>query len=432
MVLPWKNFLFAAAEESAEDKNVMRAELVRLGSVEEVAQIQWQWLASMASSTNHDPLFIGLCVGACFGLPREDWCLFESSFSQKVVGERAQRSRPPLFVLPDVLKPQRICWYTDVVLSTMMEITLPPLPPGSSGLLVSTTKGGCVVVETCIKQSELDVNDVIVSVNGIDYAGMAKMEDGKRAWVHLLFQHNVERRLVVLRKSEKSSPLKDRSNLQHRDLHTTLKEDNVVATSTLKTSKVTWRDEQLLRDVVSKWTRGEGKRQNSEGMSAIHSCLLYGISPNDIARHVAGNENDGKELNRARQCAKRINKSMKKQRDKLLTGVANSWTTGKANCQTSQCREAIRSCLLAGMSPLSIARHVANQVIVEDEAREYKRAEACAKRIETNIATEKRAHGCAGQIKTSIKPLLKKGVVTSVELEERMLVFNLSSEFEQE
>ena len=95
----------------------------------------------------------------------------------------------------------------------MMGITI-TIPTGALNVLVepSRDKGGCVIVETQnnIKQSsKLHVNDIIISVNDIDYVGMAKMEGGERAWVRLLFQHNVERRLVVLRESGEKSKDED-------------------------------------------------------------------------------------------------------------------------------------------------------------------------------------------------------------------------------
>lgn len=309
----------------------------------------------------------------------------------------------------------------------MMGITI-TIPPGALSVLVepSREKGGCVIVETQNnnkQSSKLRVNDIIISVNDIDYVGMAKMEGGEKAWVRLLLQRDVERRLVVLRDSGEESkgedlPLENISNRRRCDLEVM---DSRVAvehqyydadTSKTSSKEVKWEDERLLREVVDNWARGVGRRQSMKCMSAIQSCLLYDISPNDISRHV-GDATNEQEHKRARECAKRVRQSMKKQREeqqaKLLIGVATSWTTGKSSCQTATCRIAINGCLLAGISPLTIARYVANHVKVDDQVIEYKRVEACVKRIKNNNAKDRRDQECKQRNNRSIKPLLKIG-----------------------
>ena len=331
----------------------------------------------------------------------------------------------------------------------MMGITI-TIPPGALNVLVepSREKGGCVIVEiqNNIKQSsKLRVNDIIISVNDIDYVGMAKMEGGERAWVRLLYQHNVERRLVVLRESGEESkdehiddlPLKNISNMRRcnhevMDSRIAVKHQsraaNISTTSSKK--KVKWEDERLLREVVDNWASGLGRRQSVKCVSAVQSCLLYDISPNDIARHV-GDATNEQEHKRARECAKRVRESMKKQREeqqaKLLIGVATSWTTGKSSCQTVTCRIAINGCLLAGISPLSIARYVANHVKVDDQVSEYKRVEACVKRIKNNNAKDRRDQKCKQRNDRSIKPLLKIGNTAAiVEMSNKKLVDQLN------
>ena len=336
----------------------------------------------------------------------------------------------------------------------MMGITI-TIPPGALSVLVepSRDKGGCVIVETQnnVKQAwKLRVNDIIVSVNDIDFVGMSKMEGGEKAWIHLLFQHKLKRRLVVLRESgEKSKgediddlPLKNISNIR-RCNHEVV--DSRVAVehqsrdaniSTTSSKEVKWKDQRLLQEVVDNWARGVGKCQSVKCVSAIQSCLLYEIYPNDIARRV-GDATNEQEHKRARECAKLVRVNMKKQREeqqaKLLIGVATSWTTGKSNCQTATCRLAINECLLAGISSLSIARYVANHVKVDDQVSEYKRVKACVKRIKNNTAKARRDQECTRRNVTGIKPLLKIGGNSPVvEMSNKKLVANLTSEFGRE
>ena len=336
-----------------------------------------------------------------------------------------------------------------------MGITI-TIPPGALSVLVepSTDKGGCVIVETQnnIKQSsKLRVNDIIISVNDIDFIGMSKMEGGEKAWIHLLFQHNVERRLFVLRESgEKSKgediddlPLKNISNMRRCnqevvDSRVAVEHQSRAAYISTTSSKkeVKWKDQRLLQEVVDNWRRGVGKRQSVKCVSAIQSCLLYDICPNDIARHV-GDATNEQEHKRARECAKRLRESMEKQREeqqaKLLIGVATSWTTGKSSCQTATCRFAINGCLLAGISALSIARYVANHVKVDDQVSEYKRVEACVKRIKNNNAKDRRAQECTQRNVRGIKPLLKiSDTAPVVEMSNKKSVTNLISEFGRE
>ena len=72
-------------------------------------------------------------------------------------------------------------------------------------------------------------------------------------------------------------------------------------------------------------------------------------------------------------------------KEHLLQLVASQWTTGKSSRQTSQCKAAIRNCLLADMRPFTIAKHVVKQVTPELQATEYERAKSCAQRIQQNM-----------------------------------------------
>ena len=74
--------------------------------------------------------------------------------------------------------------------------------------------------------------------------------------------------------------------------------------------------------------------------------------------------------------------------NELLQLVASQWKTGKSSRQTSQCKAAIRSCLLADMRPFTIAKHVVKQVNPEHQATEYERAKSCAQRVQKSMSKE--------------------------------------------
>ena len=69
----------------------------------------------------------------------------------------------------------------------------------------------------------------------------------------------------------------------------------------------------------------------------------------------------------------------------LLQLVSTQWTTGKARRQTPRCIAAIRNCLLAGMPPFIVAKHVEKQVNPEDQVTECARAKTCAQRIQQSM-----------------------------------------------
>mmetsp|Transcript_3988 Transcript_3988/g.6809 ORF Transcript_3988/g.6809 Transcript_3988/m.6809 type:complete len:117 (-) Transcript_3988:2723-3073(-) len=116
----------------------------------------------------------------------------------------------------------------------------------------------------------------------------------------------------------------------------------------------------------------------------------------------------------------------------MLSVVSRTWKAGKACPQTAECKAAIRKCLLAGIPNDMLASHVAKNFNGEDQARELKRVEGCMKHIEINIAAEKKVQGCGQSIKSIIKQLWRKDEGSIVEIEERKLVFKLSSEFDKE
>lgn len=74
-------------------------------------------------------------------------------------------------------------------------------------------------------------------------------------------------------------------------------------------------DRYLLDEVATNWTTGKGTVQTARCISAIRSCLLQGIKQATIANYVAHHglevEDQDVEAKRIKDCAYRINKSLK-------------------------------------------------------------------------------------------------------------------------
>lgn len=319
---------------------------------------------------------------------------------------------------------------------------------------VETSGEHCVVRKKFGQRSKLAVGDIIISVNGIAFDKIAKIEEKVRAWKHQLFQEYGERILVVFRSDTATNagdaPLEIRRKSTAHQSEAGLAEGyphECPATNTSKTRKVRWKDKHLLQEAASLWTDGEGKRQTSEFLEAIKSCLLNDISPFEIATHVGnvsnkeGRNDQAVEFKRAQECCKRIRKSMQKKHENMinrrLSAVALTWKAGKAGkaCpQTSECKAAIRECIIAGIGTDLLASHVVKvkQFNEEDQAKEFKRVIGCAKRIDINIATEKGAEESKRPIRSILKQPRRKEQVPSVEFGERKLVCKLSFEFDKE
>ena len=212
------------------------------------------------------------------------------------------------------------------------------------------------------------------------------------------------------------------------------------ATNTSKT--IRWKDEHLLQELTLLWAGGEGKRQNSECLDAIKTCLLNNISLIEIATRVGnassklGCNDQDVEFMRAKECARRINKSMDEQQEheknQQLSAVVRTWKMGKTCSQTSECKAAIRKCLTAGISTDILSSHVAKQFNAEDQARELNRVKRCAKRIEHIITMEKRAQKCDQPIKSIFKQPRRKEQAPTVAMKGRKLICKLSFEFDME
>ena len=215
------------------------------------------------------------------------------------------------------------------------------------------------------------------------------------------------------------------------------------------TSKtIRWKDEHLLQELTLLWTGGEGKRQNSQCLEAIKTCLLNNISLVEIATSVGNASSklgrNGQDVDvefmRAKECARRINKSMEAQQEQekkiqRLSAVARAWKAGKACPQTSECKALIRKSLIAGISTDMLSSHVAKQLNEEDQARELNRVKRCAKRIELIIATEQRRPQKCGQPTKSIlkQPSRKEQAPTvAIRGRKKFLVCKLSFEFDME
>jgi hypothetical protein len=115
------------------------------------------------------------------------------------------------------------------------------------------------------------------------------------------------------------APLKDISNTMVPDTvaappKVAKKPD--AATSNNITAKMNDGKLHLLNQVSSQWKTGKGRSQTSKCLDAIRICLGNDISPADVANHVAKDleaDIQAMEFRRARECAKRISKSMEKQ-----------------------------------------------------------------------------------------------------------------------
>ena len=75
-----------------------------------------------------------------------------------------------------------------------------------------------------------------------------------------------------------------------------------------------------------------------------------------------------------------------KEHQYLLDEVATNWITGKGSHQTEHCTSAIRTCLLEGMKPVTIANYVVhNGVEAGEQGTERKRVQDCASYINRKL-----------------------------------------------
>ena len=101
-----------------------------------------------------------------------------------------------------------------------------------------------------------------------------------------------------------------------RDAASYVEGEQKMAENTVKAPVVEAEAEQeLLEEVTSNWTRGEGNRQTARCISAIRNCLLEGMKAVTIANYVAyygvEEEDQAAELKRVQQRVYSINKSLK-------------------------------------------------------------------------------------------------------------------------
>ena len=189
--------------------------------------------------------------------------------------------------------------------------------PGPLGLTIEHGEQ-CIVVKKHNQNSQLNVDDIILAVNGHRYDKMNKTEDGKAAWVNL-FKGPGVREFDVLRQESNAvvttgnvpAPLKDVSN-------TKVPVNDAVKMKAVKMPAVAAGsncNERLLLQVSSLYTTGKGRSQTSQCKAAIRSCLLAGMRPFEIAKQIVKQLNPAdrpEEYERAKSCAQRINRSMNK------------------------------------------------------------------------------------------------------------------------
>ena len=149
---------------------------------------------------------------------------------------------------------------------------------GKLGVTINNGKQ-CIVVAKLNQNSQLNVNDVILSVNGHKYEDLIKSE-----WLKL-FQAPGVREFIVLRPQENN------------------------------TEEPTKEFVHLLQLVASQWTTGKSSHQTLACKAAIRNCLLADMRPFTIAKHVVKQvtpELQATEYERAKSCAQRIQQNMNK------------------------------------------------------------------------------------------------------------------------
>lgn len=185
--------------------------------------------------------------------------------------------------------------------------------PGPLGV---TIKNGtqCTVIEKKNQNSLLEVDDVIISLNGRRYDSMLKSEGGTTAWVNLCKTLGVKS-FVVLRQGSMVAPLKDVSNTKMQ-INKVTKMAGATGRACFSNKAITRgiSKDELLTQVKRQWRTGKSCHQTSLCKAAIRRCLLNDISPNDIAFYViSGMEGEvqAMEVKRVQGCANYVNKSLK-------------------------------------------------------------------------------------------------------------------------
>ncbi len=96
-----------------------------------------------------------------------------------------------------------------------------------------------------------------------------------------------------------------------------------------------------------------------------------------------------------------------------LAQVSLHWKTGKGNCQTSKCKDAISACLLDGIPSGDIVRYVVKSMNKDDQAVERVRVRGCAYYLSRSLKIRpagQAAPAAATTKLTDVEDLLSLGI----------------------
>ena len=238
----------------------------------------------------------------------------------------------------------------------------------------------CIVVKKLNQNSQLNVNDIILSVNGHRYEDWIKAGWGMSSWLKL-FQAAGVRDLIVLRPRENNvldvteEPTKEEAKLVKNNTESvfpgvatkrkdSVKQERNGLKDTIHTAPVN--DKVKPTEIIKSYSALVGSARGNGQVQAVPLKDIGNTNtkvPVDVVKIPSSHGTN----------------------EHLLQLVASQWTTGKSSRQTSRCIAAIRNCLLADMRPFTIAKHVVKQVNPEHQATEYERAKSCAQRIKKSM-----------------------------------------------
>lgn len=131
--------------------------------------------------------------------------------------------------------------------------------------------------------------------------------------------------------------------------------ENVVVSNVRVPAVGSEEDQYLLDEVATNWTTGKGTVQTARCISAIRSCLLQGMKQATIANYAAHRgvaiEDKDAEAKRIKDCAYRINKSLKESGE----GAASSIPYQHNGAVSSDRGDTLQDAIEAGMASLSIS-----------------------------------------------------------------------------
>ena len=267
--------------------------------------------------------------------------------------------------------------------------------PGPLGVVIRIGERSCSVVEKLNQNSRLNVDDIIISVNGRRYDDMIKLEGGVAAWLDLL-KGPGEREFDVLRRQE--------SNAVGAKSRSACAPNSFVPGKNVKAMEVVpMPASSAARDYTS--LKNEHFAADPQIWNAAREA---GNRPLIAGEPCASSQEEMSAVLR------------QEERYSLLQEVSRRWITGKYCAQTPQCMSAIRNCLLNNIAHIDVAKHVsdANRHLGSECQRiERERARACVYRENKTLRREKAQEAALKtatapntKIGTGIEDLLTKGI----------------------